>query len=330
MSEYEQWLLDGDVEAALRLLRRVAAQAARTSPFPPPEHYTRWSDDAVDELVLEMITKKGGVTFLVETLTSVDNQGSAERYLLATVQNFAKDQAKATAHGKLRARLETLLGKDSRFEAITSPVRGWRLTDGPDRWWQGDLTVVHRTALQVRGVFIPSWNTAGPTPRLAREALTTVAEAVLTHASGIVRAEDLAQVLLERFRHEIAPETVEVLFLDDVDEQTARADEEPEHALAGIDAERLWAGLTAEQRAIVPYLIAPEDAATALGIGTKEAAARRAQVIELVRLATVDDPRAETVVTSLLDIASLKNGTTAELARLFSEEPGDTEGRMRS
>jgi len=33
---------------ALRLLRRIAAQAARTSSFPSPQDYSSWSDDAVD------------------------------------------------------------------------------------------------------------------------------------------------------------------------------------------------------------------------------------------------------------------------------------------
>jgi hypothetical protein len=330
VTDYERWLLDGDVEVALALLRGVAAQAARTGPFPPPQDYTRWSDEAVDELLVEMITKKGGVSFLLDGLTHVDNQGSAERYLLAVVQNFQKDQAKATEHGKLRERLKNVLGKDSRFMFVTSPHDGWRLVDGPDEWWQGDITALHRTALHVRGVFIPSWNTAGPTPRAARDALTTVAAAVLTGANGILRAEDLAQVLLERFRHQIAPQTAGGLFLEDVDEQIARADQEPEHALTGISAEQLWAQLTNEQRAVVPYLTEPGDAAAALGIGPKEAAARRSQVVELVRLATVDDPRAEDIVMSLLDIASLPAGPPAEIARSSLEEPAKAEGRMSS
>lgn len=240
-----------------------------------------------------MIAKKGGVSFLLDALAAVDNQRSAERYLLAAVQNFQKDQAKATEHGKLRERLKNVLGKDPRFEAVTRPHDGWRLAGGPDEWCQGDITVLHRSALQVRGVCIPSWNTAGPTPRPARQALTTVAAALLTDANGILRAEDLAQILLERFRHEIAPETAGGLFIADVVEQITRADQEPEHALTGISAEQLWARLTSEQRAIVPYLTTPGDAAAALGVGPKEAAARRAQVIELVRLATVDDAHAE-------------------------------------
>jgi hypothetical protein len=111
VNEYERWLLDGDVEVALALLRRIAAQAARTGPFPPPQDYTRWNDEAVDELLVEMIAKKGGVSFLLDALAGVDNRGSAEQYLLAAVQNFQKDQAKATADGKLRERLKTVLGQ---------------------------------------------------------------------------------------------------------------------------------------------------------------------------------------------------------------------------
>ena len=87
--------------------------------------------------------------------------------------------------------------------------------------------------------------------------------------------------------------------------------------------------MSSEQRAIVPFLIAPERATAALGIGPKEAAARRDQVLELVRLATVDDPRAEAVVTSLLNVSSSANWSALELARQPSEEPVNIEGRMQ-
>lgn len=167
----------------------------------------------------------------------------------------------------------------------------------------------------------------GPTPRPAQEALVTVAAAVLAEAAGAVRAEDLAKVLLERFRHEIAPESVVTLSLDDAEEHPARINQEPEQALAGVSADQLWVSLTGEQRAIVPYLTTPEHAPAALGIGPKEAAAWRAQIIEHVRLATVDDPQAETVVISLLEIASGSDGPTSELARLLPEEPASAEGR---
>jgi hypothetical protein len=325
VSEYEQWLLDGDVDVAIALLRRLAGQITRTRSFPPPAGYVRWHKDAVDELLVEMIERKG-VAFLLGALVSAIDQCSVERYLLATVENFLRDQAKATPHGKLRARLETVLGADSRFEPVSTPTGGWRLAGGPEDWWQGDISTLERAALRVRGVSIPSWNKAGPTPRVAREALTTVAAAVLASAGGIVRAEGLARVLLERFRHAIAPETVGELFLNDVAEQTAPADDEPEQVFIGVAAQELWTAFTPAQRAVVPYLTAPQDAPAALGIGPKEANALVAQVIEVVRLATVDDPRAEAVVAALLDIGILT--PTPELARPSRGGPSSTEGRM--
>lgn len=95
MSEYEQWLLDGDVDVAIALLRRLAGQVTRARSFPPPAGYARWNKDAVDELLVEMIERKG-VAFLLGALVSAIDQCSAERYLLATVENFLRDQAKAT------------------------------------------------------------------------------------------------------------------------------------------------------------------------------------------------------------------------------------------
>lgn len=324
LSEYEQWLLNGDVDVAVGLLRRIAGQATRTNSFPPPRGYSRWSEEAIDELLAEMIEKKG-TSFLLDLLTKVDNQGSAERYLLKTVRNFLVDQAKSTPVGKLRSRLDTLLGQDPRFDTVAEPDRGWRLADGGDQWWQGDPTVLHRAALQVRGVSISSWNTSGPTPRLAREAIITVTLAVLTAAGGIVRAQDLARALLERFRHEIAPETVVHQYFDELEPPIFSPDEDLEHVLSGVTAQQLWKVLTSEQRAIVPYLTIPDDAAQALGIGPREAVARREQVFELVRLATVDDPCAEEVVVTLLEIARLP-GTPSELARPSAEQAND-EGR---
>lgn len=76
----------------------------------------------------------------------------------------------------------------------------------------------------------------------------------------------------------------------------------------------------------MPYLTAPQDAPAELGIGPKEANALVTQVIEVVRLATVDDPRAEAVVAALLDIGILT--PTPELARPSQGGPSSTDGRM--
>jgi hypothetical protein len=325
--EYERWLLDGDVDVAVELLRRLAAQVTRTSSFRPPPSYSRWCDEAIDDLLAQMIEKKG-VAFLVEALVSVDNQGSAERYLLRTVENFLKDEAKSTPHGKLRNRLDTILGQDPRFVSVSAPIRGWRLTSCSGDWWQGDVTDLEHAAFAVRGAFIRSWNTSGPTPAPARTALIMVALEVLTVAAGIVRAEDLARVLLSRFRHVIAPETSEELALSGADERLVEIGHEPESVLARVSAEELWMTLTLEQRAIVPYLTTPEDAVVMLGIGRREAKARAAQVVETVRLATVDDPHAEEVVTELLHLGSLAVAPMQELGRPTCGEPNETGGRM--
>ena len=61
-----------------------------------------------------------------------------ERLLLAAIKNWLKDQAKATEVGKLRRRLENVLGDDPRF-VRSRPHK----TAGPDRTclkaWQGDI-----------------------------------------------------------------------------------------------------------------------------------------------------------------------------------------------
>ena len=79
MGEYEQWLTKAMSTPPFGCYDGSPPRPAGPSTFPPPPDFDRWSNDAVDELQSEMIARKGGVAFLIETLISVDNQGRARR-----------------------------------------------------------------------------------------------------------------------------------------------------------------------------------------------------------------------------------------------------------
>ncbi|MET8987783.1 hypothetical protein ABZW49_20240 [Nonomuraea wenchangensis] len=284
--------------ALLQQMGRQCTRSARTN-FPPPEGYTYWSDDAVDHLLADMFDREDHDNpgqehkWLLNCYLRATDGASLERLLLTTIENFLKDQAKGTLRGQLRRRLQTLFEADDRFE----PVEGdrWSLADEPVRIWQGDLTELERAALDVRGVEITRWNHAGKTPRETREALLTVAEAILTSARGAVRAEDLARVLQQRFRMLNEPSSVS---FDD------QLDQPDEVAAVDVDvrARELFALLSPEERRLVPLLGERSRWKEALGTGRARAGVMGDALIELLRLATVDDADHDRVVLALVEL----------------------------
>jgi hypothetical protein len=296
-------LRDGAVgPASVELLRRLGRQCTRSTRtnFPPPEGYDWWSDDAVDHLLADMFARQDsdnpgeGHKFVLDCYLRATDGPSLERLLLASIENFLKDQAKSTERGKLRRRLTGLLQSDGRFAEAGSDR--WTLTAGSTEPWQGDLDTLERAAFGVRGVDIVRWNRAGPTPKATVSALLTVTEAVLVNAGGGVRTEDLARVIQARFRLLRQPTLVSV-----EDESVGLADSpETEGVDVALRARQIFEGLTEPERQLLPSLAEPARWAAALGVGPALAEATGLALIETVRLATRDDADHAEIVLELL------------------------------
>jgi hypothetical protein len=294
-------------DETVALLRRLGAQVTRRSSFPPPPGHDGWTDDAVDELLAEMFEAKGPALVL-GCFGNATDDGSLERLLLAAIRNFLIDQAKGTDRGKLRRRLETLLGADPRFaRADIAGSPGWALVDGPSSPGRGDAATLDNAAFAVRGVSIVRWNESGPTPKDTVHALVTVAHAVLTAAGGPIRDEDMARTLQHRFAL-LTPPTLITLSADDQWTEPVAPDHLRPDALPSTPAEvearaeTVWHSLTPAERALLPHLggTGPELAAIT-GTGPKQAKVIAAAVAEKVRLATVDDDERDDVVLCLAD-----------------------------
>ena len=172
------------------LLLRLGRQVGRRSTFPAPDGHDIWSDDAVVDLIGAMFVEKPQL--VVGCVVKAHDDASLERLLLVAIRNWLKDQAKATEVGKLRRRLENVLGGDPRFVSIKTGQDRWALTEHGSKGWQGDIDQLHAAAHRVRGVQITTrWNTSGPTPRRTKDALIAVAYGVLSEAGGSVSAQDL-------------------------------------------------------------------------------------------------------------------------------------------
>jgi hypothetical protein len=287
------------------LLRRLGRQCVKRRSFPPPEGYDTWSQDAVDDLLADMFAREGrGRRFVINCYVKATDGASLERLLLTAIENFLKDQAKATERGKLRRRLENMLDIDHRF--VRCAGSRWALSSAASRVWQGDIAQLEAAAWAVRGVSITRWNTSGPTPTATRDALLVITLAVLEAADGGVRAEDLARVLQSRFGL-LRPAAFVALDADDGwagDQEIAVAAEE---TCESVDARvrELWHELTAGERRLVPLLAdGPDRWARELGTGTETAAAAGEALKIKLRTATVDDADCDRVVIGLLDLVA--------------------------
>ena len=305
---FEELTGDGQIgPATLALLHDLGAQVTRTESFPPPPGYKTWSDPAVDELVADMLSQPGeGAAFVVSCLARADDQPSLERLLLKSIRNYLIDDAKKTERGKLRRRLEGLLDSDARFVRVSGAEAGivcWTLRESARSLWQGDVTQLEEATWQVRGVAIRQWNTAGPTPQGTKHALVTVAEAVLAHAGGCVREEDLARVVQQRFVL-LAKHDDEALPAPDGagDIATATQDDPPWLLDASEDrAQELYASLRPIERRTVPLLGGTNvDIAATLGVGRRRSKAIAESLTEKLRIATINDEDRDDVLATLL------------------------------
>ncbi|MET9792094.1 MULTISPECIES: ribosome-binding factor A [Streptomyces] len=241
-------------DLGLELLRRVGRQVARTQGFPPPDGHTAWTDEAVDELLFEMISRKDEKFLLNCFLKTVDDT-SLEKMFYTSIRNFLIDEAKSTERGKLRRRIAKRLREDDLFRAAPATSPRWALASHPaGAIWQGELDELIRAAWEVRGVWITAWNTSGPTPRQTVHALMGVLIGVLEAAGGAVREEDLAKVLEARFEL-LAPAEFTALYADDgalIDSVTGQTqDDIPE---AETVAREIWGEMSPQERLLLPLL----------------------------------------------------------------------------
>lgn len=211
MTAYEEIRNAGKAgHEVVAMLLALVAQVSRTSKFPAPAGHHYWSDQAVIDHVTVLLTRKKGVGFIIAAAIKADDQKSLERMLLACIRNDLIDEAKATPVGKLRLRLRTLLGKDTRFDKGNHLFRGdeaWMLVTGSQQPWAGSPEDLAEAVAHVVVAGIESLPTAGPTPKSARESLVTLSFEALNRLDAAVRAQTLARFLARRFGFDRITET---------------------------------------------------------------------------------------------------------------------------
>lgn len=304
LGAYEELAQSGELGGqTLELLRRLGRQVTRTSSFPPPEDHGRWSDDAVDDLLADMLSREGaGQRFVMTCFIKAVDEASLERLFLTSIRNFLIDQAKMTDRGRLRRRFSSRLAADARFRKVQGVSPRWTLAARPDSLlWQGDVEELIEAAWNVRGVGVTRWNHSGPTPTGTVHALMTVLTAILERAGGAVREEDLARVLEARFEL-LAPAQFVALHGDD------GVLHDPTQTLPGAaptESEgrvgEIWRSLSGDERILLAYLDQnAHHAAQLLEIGPAQAVAVLEGLRERLRLALSDDDQQISVMRAIL------------------------------
>jgi hypothetical protein len=307
VSDFIEWRLQvrADQVAQWRLLRHLVRQQVKRGSFPAPDEYDRkWTLDAVDDFIVELLEKKG-VNLLLKTLERGTSQEHVERSLLRTIHNRLIDQAKGTETGKLRLRLRTVLPEDPRFVHVDEPEESWTLENLPTNLWQGDLDGLLHAALSTRGYSIMRWNTAGPTPAEVKKALWEVSAGILAWAKAAVRAQDLAATLRERFEL-LRPLQVSTLDKLPSDREPAAEGVDPAAQAAIRDVvNHVWSCLTPEEQAAVPHLAHPVAGwARSVGLRPMQAELVVERVKEKVRLIVPVDEDTPATITLLCERAA--------------------------
>ena len=242
----------------LALIHRLVAQVTRTSSFPPRGGHVAWTDQAVTDHIAKLFLRKKGGGFIVACFLKADDQPSLERLLLAAIRNDLIDEAKSQPIGKLRRRMQTLLGQDDRFVDASDLHQGqdaWSLPSSRPIPSHADVEQLLELSVGIEAAPILSLPRAGRTPKAARESLLLMTYGILEKLDAALRAQTLAHFLGVRF------DLVDPQQITGFDGERAASTVEDEQALSDPEAELLAAEFFAElsplERSIVPIL---EDA----------------------------------------------------------------------
>jgi hypothetical protein len=307
---YEELERDGKLgPISLKLLQITARMVTNASAFPPSGQHVYWTEDAIYDLLADMIARPGaGQRWVMMCYAIAYDDRSLQAAFYTSISNFLKDEAKKTPRGKLRRRIARRLAADDRYRsANVSGSPWWALaTHAADAYWQGDIGDLIAAAWQVDGVAAAiHLNRSGPTPARTVHALMSVIAGVLEYTGGAVREEDLAKALEARFGLDASPQTASLYTIDAP--QAGPADDDgsddiwhEEAALAVASASQIWVQFTDSERLVLPYLEEPAKVAKLLDVGPKQAQAVTDALREKLKAALVAAPDPQELLRELL------------------------------
>lgn len=305
MSAYTELSETGSLGTeGVSLLYRTVAAVARFDRYPPPDGYQAWTNDAVTEIAHDFLVGPRASERLVQLAVLAVDDAGFDRLLEASVRNFFRSRARATARGKLYRRLQSLLEEDDRFVAAAATVGpSWSLRDGPAEPWVGRIDALLTVAASV-----PVPLTGGEHSR--RDALREMCLRVLGTAEGAILLDDLVFVAGWRLGLSPAPLTLDT----DSIEPAAAVDVASESA-ADLDAHALFGLLTDRERLLLLVLDEPvREAAEFVGVSKSTAAEAANRLRHKLRSLVPDENELLGVLRPLTALASQWAGPRTEPA----------------
>jgi hypothetical protein len=267
------------IECLALIFQFVREEAHR---FPVLAPRSGWQDADLEDLCGEFLADRiQQVTVML--LAQAGDEASMGRLLRKSIRHWLIDQARKTAVGALRRRLENVLAAEDAFEQVPAGDAGggrWRLRSTSVSPWAGSTEDLVDAARAVPNVKVPKWSsTTRRGPVADRKSIVAVVGAVLGTAGGSLEVAQLVAVFVARFPVVLDPAVGPLPH--DVDASVG-LDEEgltPEQQLIAVDDEVDAAVTAAEvvgmlapwERQIVPHLDNPPAIQTVLGCGRSQA-----------------------------------------------------------
>lgn len=256
--------------SSVALLIKLTGQIAARTSFPPPPQHSKWDHDAIIDFLGGMVDGKRGIAFVTAAALKSRDQASFERQLIASVENWLKDQAKMTVVGRMRRRLVTLLSSDPRFERASSFVGtdAWTLPLWGTSVWQGDEDDLFDSTFRHQDEGLTELNSAGPTSTRNASILIKYAHHVLTTALGALRDQLIARFVVRRYQLE-NPTAVELH--EDLLGSSASTNVVEDEVLVHDARDAILAALTAHEEVVLALHESPSELAKRFSLTVADA-----------------------------------------------------------
>lgn len=215
-----------------------------------------WDSGAVEDLTSEFFVQKAErlTADLVSTGVTPQVVGKSVR---RWVRNFLIDRARATPLGRIRRKLEDILGQYPEFVRVPSGERGagrWALTGRPTYPYGGDFAPLVGAAYAVPGVRAARWSGPRHPPLTSDASLRAIVASVISAADGSLEIAQLVHVVGQRFPAAAEPEDMTIS--DDDFERVTRLVKDDPGLMQEIEeaVSEICGQLSPSQRALVPYL----------------------------------------------------------------------------
>lgn len=295
----------GDVAAYAELITDAAAKVA-AGRLPHPEG-RRWTDDDVDDLVVDFYDSPGYEHAL---LSAVDDE-ALRRLVYTSLANLVRDRLRRSDRGRLLRRMKEIMRSGAFVER---PARFWCRAGDTGEPFPGHPDGLLTAAWSVE-VTVVRWRPDAKrnSPVAERASFVAVLDAIFDIAAGPVHEDVLVDVVGRRLG--VGPVSyVEPLDAADESHRADAQDPTPEELVvagdeeleAATEAAHVWSQLSPDEQARMGcFDLADRPAAEALGWGKSKANAVYRRLTAKLRalIGEVDTDRRAAVVRELRSLA---------------------------